>query len=127
MVKRILYIRLILLLLSLIVIVLGILSTRESMQYIGDFLWAFLIVLIIKFIFINLKSMPLFLLAFIFCILIEISQLLHFEWLVALRGTLLVYLLGHGTFSYVDLLLYLLGVCASIILISLISRVGRNY
>lgn len=107
---------------SIVITVSGLWASKENLPYLGDILWAMLIVICFRFILSKIEISTLFLLSFGFCVLIEITQLFHYNWLLMLRSTFLVYLLGHGTFSIIDIGCYFLGVCCSILLIFITKR-----
>ncbi len=95
-----------------IVVVLGLASRQFSIIpfFIGDVLWALMIFLIFRFLFINITAKSLVLLSLSFCFLIEISQLYQAEWINTIRHTTLGGLiLGQG-FLWIDMIAYTAGV-----------------
>ena len=105
------------LLMIFIVICLGLLS-RKMTDYIpdiidlflGDLLWALMVYLIIRALFINWSIRKVALLGILFCFTVELSQLYHADWIDMIRRTTLGGLiLGYG-FLWSDLIAYLLGI-----------------
>jgi len=95
-----------------IVLVLGFASRQFSIIpfFIGDVLWALMIFLIFRFLFINIDAKSLVLLSLSFCFIIEISQLYQAEWINNIRHTTLGGLiLGHG-FLWIDIVAYTAGI-----------------
>lgn len=120
--------RLLYLILTIIVIILGLLSRKiENLPeiislYSGDILWALMIFLIIAFIF-NKKS-TIFTISWeiIFSYSIEISQLYHEPWIDAMRNTTLGGLiLGFG-FLWSDLVCYTIGILIGIVIDIIINK-----
>ena len=69
-----------------------------------------------RFLFIHWKLQSIFALSVSFCFLIEISQLLQFDWLISLRKTTFgKYVLGQG-FIWLDLICYIIGTFVSYII-----------
>jgi hypothetical protein len=97
--------------LTFLIVLLGIGSRKINVfpLFIGDILYAILIYFGMRFLFINWKLQSIFALSVSFCFLIEISQLLQFDWLISLRKTTFgKYVLGQG-FIWLDLICYTLG------------------
>jgi hypothetical protein len=92
------------------IILFGLWSSKENISYLGDILWASMIFVLLSIILQNTKISHRFLFSFFFCVFIECTQLFHYRWLEYLRSTPLVYLLGHGTFSFVDIASYFIGI-----------------
>ena len=95
-----------------IVVALGFASRQFSIIpfFTGDVLWALMIFLIFRFLFINITAKSLVLLSLSFCFLIEISQLYQAEWINNIRHTTLGGLiLGQG-FLWSDIIAYTAGV-----------------
>ena len=108
--------RLLYLILTIIVMILGLLSRKISglpkiiELYSGDILWALMVFLIIAFIFNKKSTIFIISWAIIFSYSIEISQLYHAPWIDSIRNTTLGGLvLGHG-FLISDLICYILGI-----------------
>ncbi len=79
-------------------------------DYAGDTLWALLVFLLIGFLFPTLSTRRVAILAALFSLLIELSQLYHAPWIEAIRHTRLGGLvLGYG-FLWSDLACYAVGV-----------------
>ena len=98
-------------LLTIFIVFLGIGSRKINVfpLFIGDILYAILIYFRMRFLFINWKLKTIFVLSLSFCFLIEISQLLTYDWLISLRKTTFgKYVLGQG-FLWSDLICYLIG------------------
>ena len=109
--------RLLYLLMIFIVICLGLLS-RKMTDYIpdiidlflGDLLWALMVYLMTRMLFINWSIRKVALIGILFCFTIEFSQLYHADWIDMIRRTTLGGLiLGYG-FLWSDLIAYLLGI-----------------
>ena len=124
--------RLLYLILTIIVMILGLLSRKiENLpeiisSYSGDILWALMVFLIIAFIF-NKKS-TIFTISWeiIFSYSIEISQLYHAPWIDAIRNTTLGGLiLGFG-FLWSDLVCYTIGIIIGIIIEKLLNKKRRK-
>lgn len=122
--------RLLYLILTIIVMILGLLSRKiENLpeiisSYSGDILWALMVFLIIAFIF-NKKS-TIFTISWviIFSYSIEISQLYHAPWIDAIRNTTLGGLiLGFG-FLWSDLVCYTIGIIIGIIIDIMINKIN---
>ena len=120
--------RLLYLLLTIIVMILGLLSRKISglpkiiELYSGDILWALMIFLIIAFIFNRKSTIFIISWAIIFSYIIEISQLYHVPWIDSIRNTTLGGLiLGFG-FLWSDLVCYTIGVIIGIIIDIMINK-----
>jgi hypothetical protein len=116
MTKRVFYIIAIALL-----IVLGLSSRKVTFlqDEIGDGLWSMALFCFLRFIFVNRKLKDIAIATLILSYLVEFSQLIRWEWLVAIRSTFIGHmLLGQG-FVWWDLLAYSIGV----IVIYLAARV----
>lgn len=100
-----------------IVICLGLLSRRMSDYipdiidlFLGDLLWALMVYLMSRALFINWSARKIVLIGILFCFTIEFSQLYHGDWIDMIRRTTLGGLiLGYG-FLWSDLIAYLLGI-----------------
>lgn len=114
--------RLLYLILTIIVMILGLLSRKISglpkiiELYLGDILWALMVFLMISFVF-NRKSVTFITIVSIcFSYGIELSQLYHAPWIDAIRNTTLGGLiLGFG-FLWRDLVCYTIGIIIGIII-----------
>lgn len=114
--------RLLYLILTIIVMILGLLSRKISglpkiiELYSGDILWALMVFLMISFVF-NRKSVTFITIVSIcFSYGIELSQLYHAPWIDAIRNTTLGGLiLGFG-FLWRDLVCYTIGIIIGIII-----------
>jgi hypothetical protein len=84
--------------------------------YVGDSLWAFNVFLLLGFIFIRKSSIALAAVAFIFSLLIELSQLYHTPWIDTIRAYKVIgIILGYG-FRWSDLLCYFIGIAIGVII-----------
>jgi len=100
------------LLIMIAVIFLGIMSRKTNFipLYFGDFLYAIMIYLLIRILFIKNKSIQVAVFSLLLCYSIEILQLHQDEWIIAIRKTLFgKYVLGQG-FLWTDILAYTFGV-----------------
>ena len=120
--------RLLYLILTIIVIILGLLSRKiENLPeiislYSGDILWALMIFLIIAFIFNKKSTIFTISWAIIFSYSIEISQLYHEPWIDAMRNTTLGGLiLGFG-FLWSDLVCYTIGIVIGMVIDIIINK-----
>lgn len=103
--------------LTLIIMCLGLLSRKMNSYipdivdlFIGDALWALMIYLMIKIVFINLSPKKTAISGIVFCFAIEFSQLYHSSWIDNIRATTLGGLvLGYG-FLWSDIVAYLIGI-----------------
>lgn len=115
-----------------IVICLGLLSRRMTGYipdiidlFLGDSLWALMIYLLVRVLFIGWAIKKSAFASAAFCFFIEVSQLYHSSWIDSIRRTTLGGLvLGYG-FLWSDLAAYLLGIGFGI-LIDLINRRKEN-
>lgn len=92
--------------------IIGILSRKFIFipLFIGDVLYAVLIYFGFCFLFPIKNRIHILLISLLFCIIIEISQLIVWNWLDKIRTTSLGhYILGEG-FLWSDLLFYIIGV-----------------
>jgi hypothetical protein len=120
------------LLLLAITIVTGLASRHFSNQlpqwmhlYLGDTLWAFMVFLLVGFIFKRKKTLWVALIALIFSFCIEISQLYHAPWIDALRATRPGGLiLGFG-FLWSDLICYTVGVGLGYLMETVIKKIRK--
>ncbi|MEG2787328.1 MAG: DUF2809 domain-containing protein [Romboutsia sp.] len=89
---------------------------KSIAPYIGDAIWASMIYFIIRTVIPNLKIINVAFIAIIVSYSIEISQLYQADWINNIRNTSLGGLvLGHG-FLYEDLIAYLIGNIASMVI-----------
>ncbi|MBC7851611.1 MAG: DUF2809 domain-containing protein [Chitinophagaceae bacterium] len=125
--------RLIYLLLLIPIIAIG-LATRKAphlfpsfvSEYGGDTFWALMFFIIFRILWIDKSIRHVAVATFLFCLIIELSQLYQGEWLNKLRETFPgQMLLGHG-FLWSDLLCYAVGVLMGWILAQLIERSRRR-
>lgn len=124
--------RLLYLILTIIVMILGLLSRKISglpkiiELYSGDILWALMVFLIIAFIFNKKSTIFIISWAIIFSYSIEISQLYHAPWIDSIRNTTLGGLiLGFG-FLWSDLICYTIGIIIGIIIEKLLNKKRRK-
>ena len=120
--------RVVYLLLTIIVMVLGLLSRKISglpkiiELYSGDILWALMVFLLFAFLFNKKSTIFIISWAIIFSYSIEISQLYHAPWIDAIRNTVLGGLiLGFG-FLWSDLVCCTIGVIIGIIIDIMINK-----
>jgi hypothetical protein len=113
--------RLVYALLGLVVIGLGLLSRSNWLplsafvaKYSGDALWALLVFLGLGFLFAARSTWFVALLAVVFSILIEFSQLYHAEWIDAIRKHALGALILGDTFAWADIVAYLAGIACGV-------------
>lgn len=112
-----------------VVMCLGLLSRRFSVYipdvidlFLGDSLWALMIYLSIRMLFINWSKKKAAFIGLLFCFLIELSQLYHSNWIDAIRQTTLGGLiLGYG-FLWSDLVSYLLGILVGYIIDIMVNK-----
>lgn len=108
----------------LLIIFLGIMSRKTNLVPLstGDFLYAIMMYLLIRIIFINKKAYQIAFLSLITCYSIEFLQLYQAGWMLELRKTLFGrYVLGQG-FLWTDILAYTFGVLIALLLESLIHQ-----
>lgn len=87
----------------------------------GDTLWAIMVYFLFRFFFVRKSHHMAFCLGFIFCFLIEFSQIYQGVWLNSIRGTLIgALILGKG-FLVVDLLRYSIGIVIAFVMDKWIS------
>jgi hypothetical protein len=94
------------------IILFGILSRKTPFipLWIGDFLYAVMIYLLVRIFFVNKKTTVIAVLSLLICYSIESLQLYQGEWIIALRKTLFgKYVLGQG-FLWTDILAYTFGI-----------------
>ena len=120
--------RLLYLILTIIVMVLGLLSRKISglpkiiELYSGDILWALMVFLLFAFLFNKKSTIFIISWAIIFSYSIEISQLYHAPWIDSIRNTALGGLiLGFG-FLWSDLVCYTIGIIIGIIIDIMINK-----
>lgn len=120
--------RLLYLILTIIVMILGLLSRKISglpkiiELYSGDILWALMVFLLFAFLFNKKSTIFIISWAIICSYSIEISQLYHAPWIDAIRNTVLGGLiLGFG-FLWSDLVCYTIGVIIGIIIDIMINK-----
>ncbi|HHT96568.1 MAG TPA: DUF2809 domain-containing protein [Clostridiales bacterium] len=95
-----------------IIIILGLVSRKISFVplFVGDILWAIMILFIIQFLFIDIELKVLFLVSLMICYMVEISQLYQVDWLNYIRMTTPGRLvLGQG-FLWSDIISYTVGI-----------------
>ena len=105
-------------LLALLIILLGISSRKiEGIPLMtGDFLYAIMIYLFIRIVFIQHKTIPIAVLSLFICYGIEFLQLYQSNWMIELRKTLPgKYILGQG-FLWSDIFAYTIGIAFIFIL-----------
>lgn len=95
-----------------IIVFLGLISRKISVipLFIGDILWAIMIFLIIRFLFIKKSILNSAIISLLICYLVEISQLYQAQWIIIFRSTIPGRLiLGQG-FLWGDIVAYTGGV-----------------
>ena len=124
--------KLLYLLLTIIVMILGLLSRKiEGLPeiislYSGDILWALMVFLLFAFLFNKKSTIFIISWAIIFSYSIEISQLYHAPWIDSIRNTTLGGLiLGFG-FLWSDLICYTIGIIIGIIIEKLLNKKRRK-
>jgi len=125
--------RVIYLLLVVSTIILGLLSRKFGYylpeyvnSYLGDALWALMVLLIFGVIFPKQNSLRIAFVSISFCFIIEISQLYHAPWIDNIRANRLGGLiLGFG-FLWTDLIAYSLGVGFETLLELLIHKTFKK-
>jgi len=122
--KRILYFGLV-----VFTIIIGLLSRDFTFipLFIGDILWATMVYLIVRFLFISKKVKFIVLISLLFCYAIEFSQLYKAPWIDNLRHTLFGRLVLGETFLWGDLLSYTVGIGAGILIERLICHFDKAY
>ena len=108
----------------LLIIFLGIMSRKTNLFPLstGDFLYAIMMYLLIRIVFINKKAYQIAFLSLITCYSIEFLQLYQSGWMLELRKTLFGrYVLGQG-FLWTDILAYTFGILIALLLESLIHQ-----
>ena len=116
--------RLLYLLLTIIVMILGLLSRKINdlpkiiELYSGDILWALMVFLIIAFIFNKKSTIFIISWAIILSYSIEISQLYHAAWIDAIRNTTL------GGLIWSDLVCYTIGIIVGAIIDIMINKIN---
>lgn len=110
-------------LIIIIVITLGLLSRKMTYAipeilnaYLGDALWALMIFIGFGFIFRNMETKKIALMAIAFCYLIEISQFYHAPWIDSIRKTTLGGLILGCGFLWSDLIAYAIGIAVGVII-----------
>lgn len=106
-----------------VVVVLGLLARKWAAYlpeiinlYLGDALWALMVYLLIRAVFVDWKAGKTAIAGLVFCLLIELSQLYQAPWINSIRQTTLgALVLGFG-FLWSDLLAYTLGIVAGVII-----------
>jgi hypothetical protein len=100
------------------IIITGLLSRKSTMipLWTGDVLYALMMYFIVRFIFLQKSSRLIFLLSLSICVAIELSQLLHADWINTIRATLPGRLiLGQG-FLWSDLTAYAVGAALGLLI-----------
>lgn len=107
----------------IIVIILGLYSQKIDgnipyfiKDYLGDSLWSLMIFIGFTFIFNRMKTIKITIMALIFSFIIEISQLYHADWIDGIRITVLGRLVLGSTFSWSDLVAYIIGIIFGLII-----------
>lgn len=113
-----------------VVICLGLLSRRLNSyipdvvdMFLGDSLWALMIYLLIRIVFINWSQKKAAFLGLIFCYIIELTQLYHSNWIDTIRNTKIGGLVLGYVFLWSDLAAYSLGILVGYIIDVNIQRI----
>ena len=120
--------RLLYLILTIIVMILGLLSRKISglpkiiELYSGDILWALMVFLLFAFLFNKKSTIFIISWAIICSYSIEISQLYHAPWIDAIRNTVLGGLILGVGFLWSDLVCYTIGIIIGIIIDIMINK-----
>ena len=120
--------KLLYLLLTIIVMLLGLLSRKiEGLPeiislYSGDILWALMVFLLFAFLFNKKSTIFIISWAIIFSYSIEISQLYHAPWIDSIRNTTLGGLIVGFGFLWSDLVCYTIGIIIGIIIDIIINK-----
>jgi len=94
-------------------------------DYAGDTVWAFAAYYLIRFFIPSIKIKLNAIIAYIFSIMIELSQLIHYHWLNRVRSSFVGGLmLGFG-FVWTDLICYAAGIIVAVLTDRYI--ISRNY
>ena len=107
-----------------VTIVIGLLSRhfKGIPLFIGDILWALMVYLIVRFLFITHTVKWVTIASLLFCYTIEFSQLYKAPWINNLRHTLFGRLVLGETFLWGDMISYTVGVTMGILIDSFILK-----
>lgn len=111
------------------VITAGLVSRKMAFipLWIGDALWAVMIYLLMRMIFIHTSVIKIAAWSLTFCFAIEISQVYQAPWINHIRSTLIGHLiLGQG-FLWSDLIAYTVGILTIVIVESLLHTQANRY
>lgn len=121
--------RVLLLLLTLFVLFSGLIAQAMPLSaYTGDALWAMMIFFGLSFLFPKGKLHVNAMIAFFFAVIVEYSQLYHGNTIESLRdNAFLVLILGHGTYSIIDIINYAVGILIGMIALKITTyKLFRN-
>lgn len=90
-------------------------------QYGGDVIWAASFLFLLRGIFIRKREWKLALICFALGVLDEFSQLLYFDWIVAIRQTYIGRLMLGVGFLWSDIICYAIGTVIAFLLIRIID------
>jgi len=96
------------------------------LRYAGDVLWGWLVFLIFRLIAARSSIFRVALLAGLFAVGIEVSQLYHARWIDSLRQTRLGALMLGSGFLWSDLVCYAIGIVFGALLELLVSALSRE-
>ncbi len=111
------------------VIAAGLVSRKMAFipLWLGDALWAVMIYLLMRMIFIHTSVIKIAAWSLTFCFAIEISQVYQAPWINHIRSTLIGHLiLGQG-FLWSDLIAYTVGILTIVIVESLLHTQANRY
>lgn len=100
------------------IIIIGLLSRKNTFipLWIGDVFYALMMYFIVRFLFLQKRPLFVYSLSLGICIVIELSQLLHTDWINTIRATLTGRLiLGQG-FLWSDLAAYAVGAALGLLI-----------
>jgi hypothetical protein len=106
------------------IIITGLLSRKSAVVplWTGDILYALMMYFVVHFIFLKKEAKFVFLLSLSICVTIELSQLLHADWINTVRATLPGRLiLGQG-FLWSDLAAYTVGAALGLLIDKISSK-----
>jgi len=91
-------------------------------EYGGDVTWAAAFLFLLRSIFFHTKAWKLAVICYVLGVLDECSQLLYFDWLVAIRQTYIGRLMLGVGFVWSDILCYAIGVILALVVVVLVDR-----
>lgn len=91
-------------------------------KYGGDVIWAGMFLFFLRTIFVRSKARKLAVICFLLGVLDECSQLLYFDWLVAIRETYIGRLILGVGFLWSDIVCYAIGTLIAFVIVMLIDK-----